>query len=85
MAKTIWKYELDLRTKELRIPDGGIVRHAGIQDDIPCIWVEVDPTNTRKARLFHIFGTGHDIPSSCSYIGTFQQPPFVWHLYEITR
>lgn len=37
-------------------------------------------------RVIEIFGTGNpmwvDMGVSRKYIGTFQQPPFVWHVFE---
>jgi hypothetical protein len=55
------------------------------QDDMPCIWAIVDPDVLLVPRIFEIFGTGHQIPGITEgcYVGTSQQRPFVWHLFEL--
>jgi len=52
----------------------------------PCIWALVN-TEERKMirRLFRIYGTGKPVDEpveSLNYVGTFQQGPFVWHVFE---
>lgn len=52
------------------------------QDGVACAWFLVEPTGEKRPRKFKIYGTGHDIPISSRYLGTFQSPPYVWHLFE---
>lgn len=55
------------------------------QNGIPCIWAIVDPDVLKVTRRFRIFGTGHELPGldECCYVGTTQDGPFVWHLFEL--
>jgi hypothetical protein len=47
------------------------------------MWAEVDTTSVIKGRVFQIVGTGIPMPEvELTYIGSVQQPPFVWHVYE---
>jgi len=59
-----------------------IVRLA-VQDQAVCLWAEVETRNKEEVRQFRIFGTGKDIPESATYLGSFDSPPFVWHVYEV--
>lgn len=49
----------------------------------PCLWAEVDTFEGKVERTFRFVGTGHLVPDSGEYVGTFQDLPFVWHLYEL--
>jgi hypothetical protein len=99
--KRIWKYLLDAEEGNdeeilcrVEIPKGAIVRHLGMQDERPHIWVEVEPDNAIEVREFSIFPTGVDIDHAYQrYIGTFVLPGIplgsfgtlgdtVWHVYE---
>lgn len=82
--KKIWKFEIPLGVNVVHeIPLGGVVVHTGTQNDTIFIWVEVDPSGYRIPRSFKAFGTGHAIQEPfTSYVGTVQQGPFVWHVYE---
>lgn len=48
------------------------------------LWAEVQPAAGLVERTFRILGTGHNMPEGVplAYVGTVQQPPFVWHVYE---
>lgn len=83
--KTIWKFPLKWDSvNEVRGPGAIEPLHFGIQNDVPCLWAAVDPdADTETGRLFQIFGTGHDIPPSTTYVGTAFDEPFVWHLFEV--
>ena len=54
-----------------------------LQNGRPTVWAEVDPEDPDKRnKRFFIIGTGHEIPFlNLEYVGTFQQEPFVWHVY----
>jgi hypothetical protein len=89
MAKTIWKYPLVGGTTELKIPHEGAVLAVQTQDETPWMWVLVDPDAPLGTRRFRVFGTGQPIDLAdedeylgWAYIGTFQSPPFVWHVFE---
>ena len=54
------------------------------QGNIPCVWIELDTEEVVEPRTFFLFGTGHAIYSLPlkEHVGSFQQGPFVWHLYQ---
>lgn len=86
MIKKIWKFELPRVRQEVihNIPDFSRL----IYTDGDHIWLEVDPlAETHKLRFF-VIGTGHDIDPEASYMATYKQGFFVWHIYskpEITN
>jgi hypothetical protein len=82
--KTVWKYQVPIGHQvTLEIPFGGIVVHTESQDDVICLWVEVESSNPKAHRSFKVFGTGHEIQMPYAiHVGTVQQGPFVWHVYE---
>jgi hypothetical protein len=61
------------------------VLFAGVQDDKPYMWVELDPENSNAEREFRIYGTGHTIPDEGFWCASFQHGAYVWHLYEIKQ
>ena len=82
MTQAIWKYSFEITDYfELPLPFGAKVLLVEMQGEQPCIWAMVEASNTPEARTFSVVGTGHPLPNG-EYIGTFQQPPFVWHLFE---
>jgi hypothetical protein len=53
------------------------------QDGEPTIWAMVNTENELETRNFTIVGTGNSFDDKdMKYIGTFQDSPFVWHLFE---
>jgi hypothetical protein len=84
MIKQIWKYKLDGVISSIEIPLDGKVLTVQIQNEVPHIWVLVNPENQVETRGFRVVGTGHPFDDTDSkYIGTFQDGPFVWHLFEM--
>jgi len=82
--RTIWKFPLLIVDDfiHLEMPVGSRVLHVDMQGDTPCIWAELDSDAPKEVREFLVFGTGHPIPVSLNHVGSFQMPPFVWHIYE---
>lgn len=56
------------------------VCHVGLQEGKPYVWAMVDPAWNEKTSVV-VVGTGHDIPFGWVFAGSFQMPPFVWHLF----
>ena len=83
MMKQIWKYTVD---NIIEIPKGAEVLTVQIQNAFnPCIWVKVNPENELEKRQFAVIGTGQSFDdTNYKYIGTYQDAPFVWHLFEKT-
>lgn len=84
---SIWKFELQTGNEtetEIRMPRGAKILTVQYQNGILCIWALVDLTEPPETRLFALYGTGWDFEydPSMIYIGTVQNPPFVWHIFE---
>lgn len=85
MSHRIWKYPFEIADRfVLQLPQGARVLSVELQDEQPCLWAMVNAESTEELRRFALVGTGHLLPNGIStYIATFQQPPFVWHLFEL--
>lgn len=80
--KKVWKYNLDLKEEfELVMPRQAKPIHVDLQNEIPTIWVEVREDNEAVPYKIYCFGTGWDIPTELTHIGTVQLNGFVWHFY----
>ena len=81
MVKQIWKYTVE---NIIEIPKGAEVLTVQMQGPFnPCIWVKVDPENELEKRQFVVIGTGQSFDdTNYEYIGTYQDGPLVWHLFE---
>lgn len=82
--KTIWKFPIPQQTPFcLEMPRFSRVLAVQMQEETPCIWVEVEPDGLISRRAFHIVGTGRELPPEAhQYLGTWQNGVYVWHLYE---
>jgi hypothetical protein len=88
--KTIWKFPLRIdESQRIEMPKEASIITVQIQNHKPCLWAVVDIDDGRVEtvmRTFEIYGTGHSIRAEPGferyYVATFQQPPFVWHLFE---
>lgn len=79
--KTIWKFTITPSYSQV-FGQGAAIRYVDKQGDSGMLWVEVDSEAPLEKRYFQVFGTGHCIPPSAIYLGSWQDPPFVWHLFE---
>ena len=81
--KTIWKYPLQRALTTIFMPTEAKILTLQVQLGAgPCLWVAVDTDKPPTKRTFALVGTGHELPEGTTYIGTWQEPPFVWHLFE---
>lgn len=85
--KTIWKYPIHILDQAIKIemPEKASVIYVDIQNELPHIWVEVNPHATKEIRRFATFGTGHGITEKSIYLGSYQKfnGVFVGHIYEL--
>lgn len=89
--RTIFKYPFEIEDEfRLELPFGAKFLSAEIQQNggglgQPTMWAEVESDNTTSPRYFAIRGTGHalDFGRPAFFLATFQQGPFVWHLFEL--
>jgi hypothetical protein len=80
---TIWKYPVPLADSfVLNMPKDATPLHVDVQRGAPCLWALVDTSAPNEERTFRLVGTGGDVPRDTCYVGTFQQGPFVWHVFE---
>lgn len=84
MSKVIWKFPV---AAKIDMPANAKVLAIQPQRGVAMLWALVDPGNVTEPRHFRAEPTGSPISSdseSGTYVGTWQDPPFVWHLFEIT-
>jgi hypothetical protein len=83
MSETIWKYNLTNQHTLIQMPEGAEIICIQVQDSTPCIWAIVDPNKPLMPRHFERIGTGWDLwKNTHKYIGTYQEPGYVWHVFE---
>ncbi len=86
--RTIWKYDLTSQMTTVEVPEGGVVIHVDVDNktDRPCVWIYVETEHKTVSRRFAIFGTGHAMPDNLQhgYMGSVQQGPYVWHVWEVS-
>ncbi len=82
--KTIWKYPLALGENLLDMPRGAELLAVQMQGGAPMLWALVDVGSAgREQRRLRVVGTGHTLPQAVGrYVCTFQEPPFVWHVFD---
>jgi hypothetical protein len=86
MTKQIWKYPLNGIINNIEMPMDAKILTIQTQNDQPQIWALINPMNDLETRKFTIVGTGNPFDDTdAKYIGTFQDVPFVWHLFEIVK
>lgn len=88
MKKAIWKFPLKMTAyyQTIEMPTGARIVYVGINPGDEgrrgAIWAEVETALPTEKRYFFIVGTGQPIPEGTTYIGTYDQSPFIWHIYE---
>lgn len=83
MNLTVWKFRIPMDEEFcLEIPSDPDILHVDVQHGDPCLWARVDPDRPFAKYTFYIVGTGHDIPPGLAHVGTWQEGPFVWHLFR---
>jgi hypothetical protein len=89
-VKVVYKYPLDMSERTtIEMPYDAQIVHVERQGRAYCLWAEhgtepgTDKVSVMKKCTFGIFGTGHEIPDSAVHIGSIQDGPFVFHIYEV--
>jgi hypothetical protein len=80
----IFKYSVSYIDTVIEMPVGAIIRHAGSQRTGHHLWAEVrNPSSAaREDRIFRVFATGEEIPDGWDWRYTWQDGPYVWHVFE---
>jgi len=47
------------------------------------VWTEEEGIDVESMRHVVVVGTGHEIPSAATHLGSTLAHPFVWHVYEV--
>lgn len=82
--KTIYKYPIEITdSQEVEMPINAEAIHAGLDPQgTPCVWATVDNQNATEAVTVLVVGTGNPIPQRARrHVGSFNQGPFVWHIF----
>jgi len=85
VRKTIHKHTVPV-DDVLDLPAGAEILTVQVQDDVPRLWVLVNPDYTEtEPRRICTYGTGHPIEGDVEYIGTFQlrDGSLVFHVFEV--
>lgn len=90
MTQRIFKYSLALtRVQGVSMPRNAQILSVQYQEGLLCMWALVDGAAEPVKREICIYGTGHEVfvaPTRravlLSYVGTVQQGPFVWHVFD---
>lgn len=89
--KTIWKYPLTTETRcIIGMPEGAEILTIQVQNNVPCVWAEVDTEAELEERVFCFFATGEEIGFDGQeydylYVGTVQlyNGASVLHVFEL--
>lgn len=83
--RAVWKWPIAFGARvNISMPYGAEILTVRLQGGVPSIWALVDPTSPHiVVRTFRIIGTGHDVPNDATYVSTWLDGHFVWHLFEI--
>lgn len=82
--RTVYKYVMNTPRTVLHIPYNAEVVHAGIQNELPVLWIDLDTNDYNTAdRIFEAFATGVEIPDNYVHLGTIiTKNELVWHIFE---
>lgn len=84
--KRVYKYPVPMRSTKFSIPLPRSFKflRIGFQADILQMWAEVSPEEPKLPIDFQVFGTGQDMPDGLKYLATYDNGPFVLHLFQVT-
>lgn len=84
--KTIYKYILNPETvQSVIMPQDAKILSVQVQHGQICIWAVGKASGVNERRIFHVYGTGHELPDDeLSFIGTVQLHggALVFHVFE---
>ena len=84
--KTIYKYPLIIGDQDIEMPKGAQILTVQVQNDMPCLWALVAPSNPPELKRITVAGTGHNIfeVDLLAYVGTFQLHggELVFHVFQ---
>lgn len=84
--KRVYKYPFAIQDapQAIETPGDGTLMHVGLDPGgAPCVWLLVDPEAPPTTTYIVILGTGHAAMDHWQPIGSFNQGPFMWHVFAI--
>lgn len=68
------------------LPLGAQIVHAGLQGGGLYLWIKhtTDPAAPKELRSFWLVGTGQEFPAGMTFVGTYFNGAYVWHVLEAT-
>lgn len=79
----IYKYPLAITNAQLMyLPEDHKILSVQVQDGQVMMWALVDDERYSDTKyLIEFFGTGHEVDTEGTFIGTVQLSGFVWHVF----
>ncbi len=80
---TIWKFPIAITDRQsIQMPAEFSILHVGLDPTgQPCIWAAVNAAAQKRAFEIVTVCTGNPLPHVGGYVGSFNQGPFVWHVF----
>lgn len=80
----LWKFDVapSAGPQVIKAPGLGKAVFFAMQGGQPRVWMKVKPDHPEVERQIQVVGTGHDIPNNWRYVGSLQDGPYVWHLFQ---
>lgn len=84
MTKRVYKYPIpNNKHFMLSIPSNSQFLRVAMQNDMHQVWFIVDVDSPPVERKFRLYGTGQDIQPGANWLFTYDNGPFVLHLFEV--
>lgn len=86
-AFKIYKYPIPFHKETIhQLPQFWTALDWQLQDGIPTLWAKVQEDQLYMESIcFAWLPTGAEVPANYTYMATFQEPPYVWHLFIKNR
>ena len=84
MKSRIWKFDVPIQGVSLvEMPASATLLSVKFQGGVLRAWAIVSPDNPPGVRVFHIYGTGHEVSESPGqFIATVGEGIFIWHVFD---
>jgi hypothetical protein len=82
-VRKIFKYVIKIgNVNKVVMPSRAKILSVQMQGNELCIWAMVWDDNPDVVRTFVVRSTGEPLRDVEAYVGTVQNPPYVWHVFE---
>lgn len=81
-ASVVLKWPLRIDDSEQKIGSGVVVL-TEVQGSTLCVWTREYEGDDNK-RTVRVVSTGHLLTGLGAHVGSVLDPPFVWHIFEVT-